>query len=281
MLLLVPADPLDPRRPDEHFAPDASAARSSGAAVAIVDDDLLRQGDPDGAVKRVPHGSGEGVFRGWMLRSREYANLAAALRTHGVELRTSPEMYARAHELPGWYAHFEELTATSAWLTTVGTDGLADALGQLPSGAAVIKDYVKSEKHYWSEAAFVPDVEDVEGATAVASRFIELRGADIVGGVVVRAFERYCGPEIRTWWIGGRHVLSTPHPDTPDAAVPDVDTTHVESAVAALDCRFITVDLALREDGAWRVIEVGDGQVSDLPEGQDPAPLIQSLIAAS
>ena len=75
MLLLVPADPLDPRRPDEHFAPDASAARSLGAAVAVVDDDLLRQGDPDGAVKLVPHGSGTraGPDRDSRMCKRAYA----------------------------------------------------------------------------------------------------------------------------------------------------------------------------------------------------------------
>jgi hypothetical protein len=35
--------------------------------------------------------------------------------------------------------------------------------------------------------------------------------------------------------------------------------------IAGLGLPFVTVDLALRADGVWRVIEVGDGQVSDRP----------------
>ncbi|MFF2396799.1 ATP-grasp domain-containing protein [Nocardia sp. NPDC058114] len=37
---------------------------------------------------------------------------------------------------------------------------------------------------------------------------------------------------------------------------------------------------ARRVDGTWRVIEVGDGQVSDLPAGVDPMELIGPLILA-
>jgi ATP-grasp domain-containing protein len=37
------------------------------------------------------------------------------------------------------------------------------------------------------------------------------------------------------------------------------------------------VDLALRTDGEWRVIELGDGQVSDRPAGTPAEDLIAAL----
>ena len=37
MILLVPSDPIHPRRPDEHFAEEASAARTLGFEVALVE----------------------------------------------------------------------------------------------------------------------------------------------------------------------------------------------------------------------------------------------------
>ena len=37
VLLLVPADPLRPRREDEHFAAEAAAAREAGWDMALVD----------------------------------------------------------------------------------------------------------------------------------------------------------------------------------------------------------------------------------------------------
>ena len=55
VLFLVPADPLSPRRADEHFAAEATAARDAGLTVALIDHDALA--DPGGAqraVARVP-----------------------------------------------------------------------------------------------------------------------------------------------------------------------------------------------------------------------------------
>jgi hypothetical protein len=43
------------------------------------------------------------------------------------------------------------------------------------------------------------------------------------------------------------------------------------------DWPFVTVDLARREDGAWRVVELGDGQVSDRPATTAPADLIATF----
>jgi hypothetical protein len=39
----------------------------------------------------------------------------------------------------------------------------------------------------------------------------------------------------------------------------------------------VTVDLALRADGVWRVIELGDGQVSDRPATTRPEELVAAV----
>ena len=85
MIVLVPADPLRPRRPDEHFAAEADAARAAGLDVAVVDHDALTSGDGAGrAVARVPEAAGPAVYRGWMLRAGQYAAFADALAERGV-----------------------------------------------------------------------------------------------------------------------------------------------------------------------------------------------------
>lgn len=98
------------------------------------------------------------------------------------------------------------------------------------------------------------------------------------GGIVLRRFEDYRTAETRVWWVDGVPVLTTAHPDSP-APQAEPDLTAVAPLVAALACPFITTDLALRADGEWRVVEVGDGQVSDLPAGADPTALFQCLKA--
>ncbi|MCQ4082027.1 ATP-grasp domain-containing protein [Streptomyces sp. RB6PN25] len=40
-------------------------------------------------------------------------------------------------------------------------------------------------------------------------------------------------------------------------------------------------DAGPRTDGTWRVVEVGDGQVSDLPAGTGPATLLGHLLDAA
>ncbi|MEU1681472.1 ATP-grasp domain-containing protein [Micromonospora zamorensis] len=280
MILLVPADPLRPRHPDEHFAAEARAARAAGMDVAVVDHDALaRGGDVRRAVASVSS-SGPAVYRGWMLRSEQYAVFAETLAERGVVLRTGADQYQRAHELPGWYAALAPVTPPSVWTTGSERADFDRARAELGAGPAVLRDYSKSMKHYWDAAAFIPDLEDGAAAWGVASRFLELRDDDFVGGLVLRRFERFASTEVRTWWIDGACVLIGAHPDSPDDSAPvEVDLAPVAPLIGGLGLPFVTVDLALRADGVWRVIELGDGQVSDRPTTIEPQTMIEVLLA--
>ena len=243
-----------------------------------VDHDALAAGDFRGAVRLVDEPADDAVYRGWMVRSEHYEALSKALGDRQVRLRTAPAAYQRAHELPGWYHAFAGVTPESRWLLDVSTEGLDGLLRELPAGPAIVKDYVKSMKHYWAEATYISNVEDADAALTVVRRFLQLRGDDLVGGVVLRHFERFVGEEVRTWWVQGTCRLVTAHPDSPDAAPPQKVPVHeISAAVAKLNSPFVTVDLAQREDHEWRVIEVGDGQVSDRPTSTEAAKLIAAL----
>jgi len=174
MLLLVPRSPLAPRRADEHFAPEAAAARELGVPVAFVDHDQCSRdgGDADAAVRAVP-GDPDAVHRGWMLRSEQYAAMAGALARRGT-LRTSPAQFRTAHELPGWYAALAAVTPESRWTT-----GAVDWrwLNGAPAG---LRDSTESLEHSWAEAVCVPDSADPAAAQRVADRLLELRGSDLV-----------------------------------------------------------------------------------------------------
>ncbi|GGX34185.1 ATP-grasp domain-containing protein [Streptomyces noursei] len=289
-LVLLSGDPLRPRRTDPQFAAEAAAARTAGAATAVLDHEALLAGDAERAVSRVPRAAGPVWYRGWMLPADRYAELAAALAARDRHLLTSPTAYRTAHELPGWYGTFEPLTPASAWLPCApGRPPEPTALARLaaslggPAGPrpVVVKDWVKSRKHEWAEAAYVPDAADPARLAAVVGRFVALQAEFLTGGVVLRAFEDFdrAVGEARVWWVDGTPVLTGPHPDTPGLC-PAPDLAPVAAAVRRSGLRFVTTDLALRSDGAWRVVEVGDGQVSGLPAGADPGPLHRALAAA-
>ncbi|WP_030061977.1 MULTISPECIES: ATP-grasp domain-containing protein [Streptomyces] len=318
--IIFPADPLNPRRPDPHFAWEARLLRELGGEHHLVDHDALLAGRAEEAVRQVPQDSGPLWYRGWMLPCARYAEFAAALTTRGGNLLTSPPGYAAAHELPGWYGVFEGATPASAWIPSdgpvaPGPQELAAAAARLGGrGPAIVKDYVKSRKHEWHEACFVPELADLAAVGRVVERFVELQGESLAGGVVLRRYEEFEGAdggangagapgaavtpgapgapggdaqgtggravEARVWWLDGRPILVGPHPDAPHQTV-DPDLTEVRALVRMLGCRFVTTDLASRADGSgWRVVEVGDGQVSELPHGIDPSGLLSSLIAA-
>ena len=144
-------------------------------------DALTGSGGAERAVARVPP-DGEAVYRGWMLRGEQYAAFAEALAQRGVLLRTSAEQYRRAHELPGWYPALASVTPRSVWTRGADREDFDRARVELGGGPAVLRDYTKSMKHYWHEAAFIPDLHDSEAAWQVASRFRQLREDDFVGG---------------------------------------------------------------------------------------------------
>lgn len=283
--LLVCGDPLRPARCDPYFALQAAAARQAGAAVALIDHDALLAGRADDAVRRVPEKLGAVWYRGWMIPATAYADLCTALAARGTRLCTTPSAYRAAHELPGWYGAFADATPHSAWLACAPFQApepaaLTAIAAGLPAGPGIVKDFVKSRKHDWDQACYLPDLADSAAVHRVVSRFVELQGDTLAGGIVLRAFEPFdrSAGEARVWWLDGEPILRTAHPDSPTLRPrPDLDA--IRPLVGELGCRFITTDLARRTDGTWRVIEIGDGQVSDLPDGTDPADLLVPLLA--
>ncbi|PJN22895.1 ATP-grasp domain-containing protein [Kitasatospora sp. CB02891] len=297
--VILPSDPLLPRRTDPHFAWEAGLIRAAGGRPALLDHDALLAGDVEAAVRRVPAGSGGLWYRGWMIPVARYAALAEALADRGCNLLTGSGEYAAAHELPGWYRTFEPVTPVSSWLPGRSWDrsALASAASTLGGqGPAIVKDYVKSRKHEWHEACYVPELADLDAVERVAARFAELQGEFLAGGLVLRRFEDFAqtadgrAEEARVWWLDGEPVLIGPHPDCPLSRV-EPDLSAVRPLVQELGCRFVTTDLARPAAGTgdhnggaesgWRVVEVGDGQVSELPSGVDAEVLFRALVGAA
>ena len=273
------ADLLHNRRVDPHYSAEASTVRDLGGSTALIDHDALLRGDAATAVQRVPEGTGPAWYRGWMIPGDRYADLAAALARRGTELMTSPTAYRRAHELPGWYDTFASVTPQSVW-SRGAPDDVGALVTPLGTGPGMVKDYVKSRKHEWRDACYLPELTDVDAVRRVIATFVERQAEFLAGGVVVRRFESFADGESRVWWIDGEPVAVSPHPDTPSLD-PQPDLGNIRPLVKAFAARFVTTDLARRADGVWRLIEVGDGQVSDWPAHSDHRTLMSVLTNAT
>lgn len=268
-------------------------ARELGATIGLIDHDLLMAGDAAAAVRNVPRDIGPVWYRGWMIPSAEYSALADALLARGTSLITDAAAYRSAHELPGWYETFAAVTPASRWLPTPpgrvpDPATLSDLAAPLGDGAGIVKDFVKSAKHAWDTACYIPDLTDPDCLHRVVAAFVAEQGPYLTGGIVLRTFEAFAAfgtgahraAEARVWWLDGAPLLVGAHPDTPgEWSIPPLD--HIAECVTRLGARFLTTDLARREDGVWRLVEVGDGQVSDLPADIGPEPLVEALVTAA
>ena len=177
----------------------------------------------------------------------EYNSLAQAISRADAFPLTDPREYLAAHHLPDWYPLLTEFTAETR-VFPVDAD-LAVELRALDWGAYFIKDYVKSLKS--GRGSIVRDPAD---GPAVVAELRESRGR-IEGGICVRRMEEFVpGSEQRYFVLRGVAHGSD------GAPVPDV----VCRCAERIRSPFFSVDVARRSDGETRVIEIGDGQVSDI-----------------
>jgi len=197
MRIVFCSDPLNPRTVDDAYSAEAGAARRAGFECELVSyEALVNDGDAAAAVRRVAERSSAepAIYRGWMLRPSDYAALYAALQERGITLINDPDSYRSCHELPASYRFIEPFTPRSVWLSTSGEVSLDEVMELLrPFGAAplVLKDFVKSRKHEWLEACFIPSAADRGAVERVVRRFLELQGEDLYGGLVFREFVEF------------------------------------------------------------------------------------------
>lgn len=286
MLILYPLDSLEPGRPDDLYAGEAAAAGRLGIPSAVIDHDAIVKGDAGRAVRRVPVQPRPvvGVYRGWMMTTGRYEAFHDALAARGVRLINDPAAYRHCHHLPESYPVIEGHTPRSVWLPVAGEIDMVVVMALLrPFGDAplVLKDHVKSQKHAWDEACFIPSASDRGAVERVVRRFLELQGPDLAGGLVFREFVEFepvgrhprsgmpLTLEYRLFFLDGRPLLCTEYWEVGDYRGEPPPAERFTALAAGVRSRFFSMDVAKRKGGDWMVVELGDGQVAGLPGKAD------------
>jgi hypothetical protein len=226
------------------FADQWSALTHAGFTASLCSDAVLAGTKP---LRRVPQGA-QVVYRGWMVKGEEYAALARAIEQCGANAFSGPKEYLAAHHLPNWYSLLADLTPETR-VFPADADIVAE-LRTLGWGAYLLKDYVKSLK-----TARGSIVREPAEALAVIAEMREYRG-EIEGGICVRRVEDFVPESEQRYFV----VHGNGYAASEGAPIPDV----VQKCAERVPSKFFSVDVAHRRDGAIRVVEIGDGQVSDL-----------------
>jgi hypothetical protein len=295
MRLIFCTDPLDRRHVDSMYEHEAEAARQAGLDYALLNfEALVDEWNASAATRRIAAAASPevGVYRGWMLRPAAYEQLYEALAALNIFLINAPPAYRHCHYLPESYAVIEGQTPPSVWLKL--EDGLSieqimDALQPFGDKPLILKDYVKSRKHEWAEACYIPSAADRAAVERVTTRFLELQGPELNEGLVFREFVPFeplgthaksgmpLTKEYRIFFLDGRWLLTAPYWEAAaygDLLPPD---DLFQEVVQRVQSRFFTMDVARRLDGAWMIVELGDGQVAGLPEQADAGAFYRAL----
>ncbi|UOQ73373.1 ATP-grasp domain-containing protein [Hymenobacter cellulosilyticus] len=181
-------------------------------------------------------GTTPALYRGWMLSAAEYEQLAQR-----TPLLVSPAEYLSSHQASGWYDAIREFTFDSSF----------QPAAQLPDFSAGQRYFVKG-----LVKSFGPD--SVVASTEQWQMLIQKHELSTTDVLFVRTFTELLPDSERRFFVVagvayGAHGAKLP--------------AELQPVLALLAPRnFYSLDMVLTAAGSSVVVEVGDGQVSDIKE---------------
>lgn len=166
---------------------------------------------------------------------------------------------------------------------------IMELLSALGAQSVIVKDYVKSQKHYWNEAFFMPDASDSINVERVVREFLRLQGADLNVGLVFREFvpllplgahrrsDMPLSLEYRIFFLDGEPILSGNYWSDGEYEGRQPDLAPFLEIAGRIKSRFFTMDIARKREGGWIIVELGDAQVSDLQPASSVQEFYRSL----
>lgn len=274
---------------DTDYEDEYVAAKQNGFTTHLFSyESLTKDNDAEFSTRRIKHSETlqKIIYRGWMLKPNQYAFLYHSLLTKNYKLINSPTEYQNCHYLPDSYKFINGHTPKTIWLKVqkqqVNYDELFNDIETFRNSPLIVKDFVKSQKHYWDTACFIPSATDKDKVKSVIAKFVELQNTDLNEGLVIREFidlndltthSKSGMPlkqEYRIFFLNG-HLLGCydywEEGEYSASEHPPVDT--FRDIAKNIESHFFSMDIAKTKSGEWIIIELGDGQVAGLPDKVD------------
>lgn len=236
---LYPSSVLNPRQVDESYEEEYQVIRES-FPVALFSLEFFLAGDFRARLQPMPT-----LYRGWMLSGTDYKKLYDAVINSGATMLTSPEQYEYCHYLPRWYEALKDFTPETLFFSE--QDDIAYELNQRGWTGCFLKDYVKSLS---TDGGSV--ITDLAHIPEVIAKMKKYRG-QIEGGLCARRLEAFLPETEQRYFVFRGKAFSV------NGVIPDV----LQKVMERVSSPFFSVDLIQRSDGVLRMVELGDGQVSD------------------
>ena len=268
-LILFPSSFFSISKVDEDLQKEYDAVLATGLfEVALFGYDKWFNEDKL-VVRDAPDKEHLAVYRGWMMKPDEYERFYNFLLEKNIRLVTEPEHYRLMHIFPNVYEHVKEDTARMEIYplhSQIDVEALKKSFDRF-----MVKDYVKSVK-----GTEFPKYFDQTINQADFDRWMEVfykyRGELLTGGICIKEFldlKRYGEKtnEYRVFYIN--HEIATICRNSGQGNYTPEPPKELIEKYRNLDSPYYTVDYAELEDGTWRIVEAGDGEVSGLSDNQD------------
>jgi ATP-grasp domain, R2K clade family 2 len=287
LFILFCESPSQANKVDEDYEDEFISAKNHGFETLLFSFEALISTDRFSlATKRITPSEvvSNVVYRGWMLTPKQYSILYNDLLSKNFKLINTAEEYRNCHYLPDSLRFIENKTPKTVF-EKLEDENSIDKLIEKSKGfgrnPVILKDYVKSEKHDWEPACYVPDASNTASLRGAINKLVELRDKYLNEGIVVREFVQlndltihsksgmplteeyrlfFCNKklvDIYDYWEEGEYAFSKP------------DTSEFEEIAKRVESNFFSMDIARQKDGQLIIIELGDGQVAGLPDKVD------------
>ena len=192
------------------------------------------------------------IYRGWMLDEKQYKNLEATVSRKGGNLLTKYEDYFNFHYINNWYETLKKFTFETKIFNSI--EDLQSHLEENPlNEKVVVKDFVKTLTT--SRNSFASTNEEVFEIIKEMKKYT----SELRGGIVLRKFDEYLQPETEErFFIFNNEVIA-------NKGIPTI----INEIVKKLNhSGLYTIDIVKCKNNEYKLVEVGDGQVSSLKENK-------------
>jgi hypothetical protein len=224
------------------------------------------------------------IYRGWMITPENYELLYNELFQINYRLINNPTEYRNCHYLPDSLKYIENYTPKTIFQKYENDESISILLDKTKifnGKAVIVKDYVKSEKYYWDTACYVECSDNIQKLTETINNFIELREGFLNEGIVIREYielnniqkHSKCSmplsEEYRLFFYKNELLCIYNYWEEILYNLEKPEFRDFELIGKNIESNFFTMDIAKDKKCNYFIIELGDGQVSGIPENED------------
>jgi hypothetical protein len=279
MKILFCESTFNPNKADEAFREEYENARKNGLDILLYnfEENILKDKNENKEPETI-------IYRGWMTTPSEYKTLYNKLLSNNYKLINNPTEYQNCHYLPDSLKYIKEHTPKTVFQKiedASSIDILIEKSKIFNGKPVIIKDYVKSEKHYWDTACYVENSNDTVKLTDTINNLINIRENYLNEGIVIREYVELTNltkhsksamplsEEYRLFFYNNQLLCIFDYWEEGDYKNKKPNTTEFENIAKKIESNFFTMDIAKDKNGNYIIIELGDGQVSGISKKED------------